>query len=235
MNLAYYTCFYGSNNNEAFAIPPLPSSTHNCYYYTNNQDLLNTLKTTQWIGVFDDKPTTDDMIESCMASKHVKVLPHLYKELKDYDYLVYLDSKLKKLNESLIESHIQTYFIKQNYALLLRKHVFWQNGIWYEYEQSMKQERYLIQSDNYKKYIHERLDSGLSARVSIQCQCGLLIRNMKHPKIVNINNTWMRHILACGIQDQISFFFVQQFYSRGTILPFTEFPFLRGASNLLKN
>ena len=34
LNLAFYTCFYGSINNVAFKIPEIPSLKYKCYYYT---------------------------------------------------------------------------------------------------------------------------------------------------------------------------------------------------------
>ena len=37
--------------------------------------------------------------------------------------------------------------------------------------------------------------------------------NMKHNKINTINTTWYQHIKECGIQDQISFFFVKQLFN----------------------
>ena len=97
-NLAFYTYFYGSNNNSAFNIPPIPSLKYKCYYYTNNNTIFELLKNTNWIGIYDDKPTTDDVIESCMIGKHIKTMPHEYTELKDYDFLCFLDSKLAKVN-----------------------------------------------------------------------------------------------------------------------------------------
>jgi hypothetical protein len=48
---------------------------------------------------------------------------------------------------------------------------------------------------------------------------------MKHEKIKEINNTWYQHIQECGIQDQISFFFVKQLFN-DYIYPFTEIPFV---------
>ena len=44
---------------------------------------------------------------------------------------------------------------------------------------------------------------------------------MKHEKINLINETWYAHIQECGIQDQISFFFVKQLFD-AYIFPFTE-------------
>jgi len=224
MNLAFYTCFYGSNSNPAFAIPIEPSLKYKCYYYTNNSTIIEYLKNTHWIVIHDDKPTHDDLIESCMIGKHVKTSPHEYKELKDYDYLCYLDSKVNKISESFVEQFIDTYFVKQHYALLLREHWFINNNIWNEYNESMKQFKYQIQAEQYKKYIENQIKNGLCETTEHHCACGILIRNMKHEKINEINTTWYTHIKECGIQDQISFFFVKQLF-HGLIYPFTDNPF----------
>ena len=82
MNLAFYTYFYGSDINQSFKIPEIPSLKYNCYYFTNNKTILDMLKLTKWIYIYDDKPTNDDLIESCMVGKHIKTSPHDYKELK---------------------------------------------------------------------------------------------------------------------------------------------------------
>ncbi len=47
---------------------------------------------------------------------------------------------------------------------------------------------------------------------------------MRHEKNNELSSTWYQHIQECGIQDQISFFFVQQLFS-DIIYPFTETPF----------
>jgi len=89
----------------------------------------------------------------------------------------------------------------------------------------MKHYRYTLESEQYKKYIQNQINNGLSETTAQHCQCGFLIRNMKHSKMIEINNTWYQHIQECGIQDQISFFFVKQFYN-DDIYGFTEYPFL---------
>jgi hypothetical protein len=225
LKLAFYTCFYGSDNNQAYCIPELPSSKYKCYYYTNNSAMFETLKDTNWIGVYDDKPTTDDLIQSNMVGKHIKVMPHEYPELKDYDYLCFLDSKLGKVSETFVESYITTYFIEQNYALLLREHWFISGNVWNEYDASMSHERYRMESEKYKSYITNQVNSGLSENTPHHCACGFLIKNMKHEKMVEINTTWYKHIQECGIQDQISFFFVKQLFN-DYIYSFTEEPFV---------
>jgi hypothetical protein len=225
LNLAFYTCFYGTNNNPAFKIPELPSLKYKCYYYTNNNSIIELLKNTNWIGIYDNKQTNDDLIEACMIAKNVKVMPHEYDEIKGYDYLCFLDSKLDKVNEIFVEDFIIKYFIENNFALLLRKHWFIKNNVYDEYKESMSQKRYLMESEKYKNYINNQLENGLSGITKYHCACGFLIRNMKHDRIIELNKTWYKHIQECGIQDQISFFFVKQLFN-DYIYPFTEIPFV---------
>jgi len=223
-NLAFYTYFFGSNYNSAFKIPELPSLKYKCYYYTNNQSIFKMLKDTNWIGIYINIPTDDDLIHSCMIGKHIKTMPQEYNELKEYDYLCFLDSKLDNVSEKFVEDFIHKYFIENNYALLLRKHWFINDNVWNEYNESMKQKRYETQKEQYKNYIQKQINSGLSEITENHCACGFLIRNMKHEKIIEINTEWYKHIQECGIQDQISFFFVKQLFHE-YILPFTEIPF----------
>jgi hypothetical protein len=192
MNLAFYTYFYGSDKNPAFKITKIPSLKYKCYY-TNNSNLIEKLKDTKWIVIYDNKPTNDDLIESCMVGKHIKALPHEYKELKDYSYLCFLDSKLD-INENFIERYITKYFILQNYAILLKEHTFIKNSVWNEYNESIKQHRYRLESDKYKKYINKQISNGFNEITNNHCQCRLLIRNMTHKKIRDINTTWFEHI-----------------------------------------
>jgi hypothetical protein len=187
--------------------------------------MLYLLKDTNWIGIYDDIPTKDDQIESCMVGKHIKTMPHKYSTLNDYDYLCYLDNKLEKVNELFVEQMIHNYFIEQNYTLLLRTHWFVGNNVWVEYEQSMKQSRYSLECEKYKTYIQNQVNAGLNENTPYHCACGFLIRNMKHEKMVELNTTWYKHIQECGIQDQISFFFVKQLFT-DYIHPFSEYPFL---------
>jgi hypothetical protein len=224
MDLAFYTCFYGSDNNYTWSLREVPSLKYNCYYYTNNKNMIEHIKHTKWIGIFDDKPTHDDTIESCMAGKHVKTSPHKYSELQNYTYVCYLDNRLDKVNIEFVESLIHTYFVEQNYALLLRQHYLFQGSVWREFNESMLQYRYQIQGDRYKSYINKQISNGLSEETSYHCACGFLIRNMKHEKINQINETWYEHIQECGVQDQISFYFVKQLFN-GYIHAFSEDPY----------
>lgn len=225
MNLAFYTCFYGSDTNTSFTIPILPSYRYPCYYYTNNQTMMDKLKKTKWIPIFDPKAIEgDDMFQSNMAGKHVRVLPHEYKELLPYTYLCYLDNKLEAINDVFIDECIQKYFIDQHYALIIREHHFVHDSVWNEYIESQKQERYIIESPKYKKYIEKQVRAGFNEKTMHHAATGFLLRNMRHEHTNNMNLLWYSHIQQCGLQDQISFFFVKQLFE-GSIYFLTESPF----------
>jgi hypothetical protein len=225
LNLAFYTCFYGAEDNPAFKIPPIPSTLYPCFYYTNNKKMIEMIEDTEWTGIYDDKPTVD-LIDSCMAGKHVKTMPHRYKELKDFDYTCFLDSKLGQINIAFVLQFIETYFIRNNYALLLREHWYLGGNIWHEYFESMKYPRYLPYSKTYIQYIESQLDAGLEETHPHHSAGGFLIRNMKHPETIRLNETWFQHIQQCGLNDQISFFFVKQLFPVDCILSFKEYPYL---------
>jgi hypothetical protein len=209
LNMAFYTCFYGSNKNIAFQIPPIPSTKYDCYYFTNNRLLFECcLNYTNWIPVFENKPTIDDLIESNMTAKHVKVCPQDYEELKKYDYLCFLDSKLTDVSEDTLCKFLNT----NTYPVCMREHPYWGGDVWREYNISMGQPRYALEKDKYLSYINSQVSAGLNTVTPTHFACGMIIRNMKDPKTIEINKTWYEHIQQCGIQDQISFFFVKQLF-----------------------
>lgn len=222
MNLAFYTCFYGDDSNVGFIIPKTPSLKYNCYYYTNNTNMFNDLKNTNWIGIYDNKPVTNDDLISARISKHIKVMPQTYTELKKYDYLCYLDSKIS-VDETIVEKQIEDYFINQNYALVLKRHGWIKDNVWNEYNEAMYQFRYRLESEKYINYIINQIRNGLSDKTNEHCLTGYLVRNMKHPKTIEMNTLWFDHIQDCGIECQISFFFVKQLFSE-YILSFSENP-----------
>ena len=220
LNLAFYTYFFGTNDNPAFAIPDVPSLKYKCYYYTNNKTIFEKLKETEWICIFIDIEFKDDVFEPNMYGKHLKAMPQEYQELKDYDYLCFFDSKINNLNVNFIEDYIHKYFINDNKALILRNHEFITGyNVWSEFYLSMHQPRYHIDHDKYLNYINKQLNIGFNVEDDYHCNTGFLIRNMKNTKIIELNSTWYSHIKECGIECQISFFFVKQLF-KDYIVPF---------------
>lgn len=90
----------------------------------------------------------------------------------------------------------------------------------------MGQQRYRNESVRYQTYIHTQVGKGLSPILvdSYHGATGILLRNMKHEKIQQINDTWYEHIQECGIQCQIAFFFARQSFPN-EIYTFQEYPF----------
>ena len=210
-------------------LPKEPSLKYDCFYYTNNKDILELIKDSVWIGVYDDVPVTENLVESQYSSKEVRVKPSEYKELLPYDYTCYLDSKLQDINELFIEDLIAKYFIEQNYVMLLRQHWYHHGSgggnVWEEAFESMFQSRYRAQMGIVNSYIRNQISKGFSPITEKHYATGLIIKNMKHERARELETVWWDHIKECGTQCQISFFFVKQLFD-GLIHPFSENPFL---------
>jgi hypothetical protein len=214
--LAYYTSFAGPDSKIADIwgygqIPPVPSDVFDCYYFTNNKTLFDRLQSTKWIPVFIDKMHKDDVYDSNIVAKEPKVCPHRFKELQNYEYLVYQDTKLSLKGDAIILNLIQNHgkqfmlFAMQHYGQLIGD-----TSVKREFDTSMNQERYANERHRYEAYIKNQVDLGFNPNDTLHVACGFLIRNNTHPRMVELNELWYSHILECGIQDQISFYFVKQ-------------------------
>jgi len=216
LNLAFYSVFIGSKSNIAYAVPIPPSKKYDCFFFSNNTTILEIAGQSGWKPIFYDVTPKEEVYESNILAKHVKVLPHLFLDTKTYNYTCYIDSKLAQIDEEIVEDLIQTYFMNGDVSMILRKHWFVQGSVWNEYEESMNQERYVNESERYRNYIHVQLNSGLQENSGTHTECNFILR--KHcPTQEKIDTTWFEHISQCGIQDQISFYFVRQLYQKHII------------------
>ena len=211
--LAYYTTFCGSDHNAANRIPPTPSHEYDCYFFTNNKNTFEKLKDTKWIPKFIDIEPTDDLVESSMLSKVLKATPESDISLTKYNYLCYMDSKLTYVNDELVLNIINTKFTN-DICFVLREHEVHRGSVWVEYNDAINyQERYRVQSDKYKTYIEKQVENGLSDNVTQpHYQTGFIVRDMTNPKTHKIDKIWHEHIQLCGIECQISFYFVKQLF-----------------------
>ena len=210
LNIKFYTCFFGDNNNPSYKIPPVPSKYYKCYYFTNNITLIEQLKQTDWIIVVVDIPVKNDLIKDAFDSKIFKCCPHFYKELNDAEYICYFDSKIE-VNSNRVISHILDF--NREEVLILPKHPFITQNIWDEYDEAVKQPRYDKQKNIYIKYINNKLNRGFNSHVDFHATTHFIIR--KNTKKCNeINEEWYSNVLECGIMCQISFFFIQQMYNK---------------------
>jgi hypothetical protein len=214
--LAYYTVFVGSDFQckgtwPTGRIPPAPSEVYDCYYFTNNHNLFEKLKETKWIPVFLNRNHKDDTFDSNMIAKEPKACPNHFNELLDYEYLVFQDTKLE-IKESIILDFIKNSLKNTMLAVKTHERTNKDTSVYGELKDSLLQGRYLLQKEQYERYIQKQIESGLLADDKCLCACGFIIRNNKHPKINEFNELWYSNILECGIQDQLSFYFVKQHY-----------------------
>jgi hypothetical protein len=208
--LVYYTCFFGDNNNIANKINNPPSLKYDCYFFTNNQNTYESLKNTNWIPIFINIPIKKTLTENAMDAKKLKACPHHFDILNKYEYTCYFDSKLYvKCHE--VESMIDNIFTSDDYLYIMGRHPFVKPNIWNEYNEAMHQERYAIEKERYYNYIMKQLNNGLKDTVENHYQTGFIIRRSSS-KTNEINELWYKHIKECGIECQISFFFIQQIY-----------------------
>ena len=208
--LAFYTCFTGNDNNIANKIPPLPSLKYPCYYFTNNLNVYQRLEKTSWRRIFmEDVPIYHSEVEDAMSCKRIRTCPHLYEVLKEYEYLCYFDSKISA-DEKKVEEYIEKLSLSDK-CLLLYEHPHSSNqmNVWDEFNLSMDQQRYILQKERYKEYIHKQLSNGYSEEISLR-PCGGFVIRKQCEQVIKFNETWYRHIQECGIQDQISLQFVCQ-------------------------
>lgn len=205
--LCFYTVYIGGSGQ----VSSVPSLEYDCYYFSNNVDLLKQATQAGWISIYRNIQTQSE-IESCFKAKHVKILPHTYDIFKQYKYTCFTDSKLDVVNENKIKELINKYMIEKQNSMILRRHWFVSPNVYAEVAESFLQGRYREQKDLIYTYIKRQIASGLSEITEDHMACGFIIRDMYNPITELINNTWYEHIEQCGIQDQISFFFVKQLF-----------------------
>jgi len=212
-NLAFYTCFIGSNENDSFLIPPLPSYKYPCIYFTNNPEATKYIVGTGWKFVLLDIPITNHPILDCMNCKEIRSCPHRFDELKDFDYVCWFDTKLK-VDEEKIETLIDE-LEKNNKSIVLSKHPYQFETVWGEYFEAIKYPRYVYESRKYHNYIESKIKENGTDKLNVHYCGGFSIRKLKDKdgRVIKYNEEWYQNILQCGIEDQISLQFVHQNYT----------------------
>jgi hypothetical protein len=210
-------------------IPKKPAK-YDGYFITNNKWVYYRLKLTKWKPVYVentlntlfDNPT-EDLKETfknirridkttrkyffTKACKFLKLYPQDFIP-KTYDYVVWFDNKFNVNIEGTIKT-INSW--TPNISMMVHRHPFI-NNIKEELKESMLQQRYILDKDNYLNYIEKNVSNGLSTEHYNHFQCGYLLYNMNHSDTKLIQKTWHEHIKQCGINDQISFNFVAQVF-----------------------
>lgn len=213
--LAYYTAFFGGEDNYSYMIPDVPSQTADCYYFTNNKIIYDALDGTKYIRVFMDSiPVHDDPIKDTYSSKELKACPHRFPVLKNYAYLCWHDSKLNVFEDKIMKNLFALDSMHDK-LFMATKHPYsdTHKSVWDEYNLCLDVDKYILEMDKYKDYINSRIQYGYSDKNTIfYCGGWKLIKQC--PLAEEIGEFWLKEIQACGIQDQISLQFVVQKYGQ---------------------
>lgn len=218
MTLAVYTGFFGTSDNWANVVIDSPPGL-DCYYFTNNPDTYAGLEHTSWKRVWVDLPILPDANEGARQSKHLRCCPQDYPELREYEYLVWMDSKLKVTDVTKLLEAVED--LRHSGAVwAFTRHPLPYTSVWDEYTQAIQYEKYAIDQDRYHAYIESRLKAGYREDVPQRVCCGFNIRK-QGPKVDAIGRRWLLEIQECGIEDQISFQFVHQAHEEDIlVLPY---------------
>jgi hypothetical protein len=212
--LAFYTIFCGTTNDiikRGDVIPSLPSLDFPCYFFSDNLNTLVRAREKGWIAELLDGLPSHDVNISGMKSKDLKARPHTNSKLRKYRYTVYHDTKLT-VTESLILTILED--LPPNKSIAMCKHRIFSGSvsIWQEYNESLNQDRYRIEKDMMEMYINDNLNNGLSSIKTDHLSTGFIFRKMS--KITQeIGEVWYQNIVKCGIECQVSMFFVHQQYA----------------------
>ena len=216
MKIAVYSNFYGAdalitaNVNMSRVNPVYPH-----YFFTNNAVAAHRMTSVGWHAVQTHEEVSSDPAVSNMQAKHVKVLPHKYEVLREYEFLVYRDAKLAGLDFAMLPRIIAK-LVEKSIPAALPVHG---RGVVDEVVESMFQRRYLAERQRIVNYVNEELLAGWSPVNPVHFGCCTSVRNQRHKDIESLNNVWWSHIQRCGVQDQISFHFIAQMYA---ILPIPQ-------------
>ena len=207
--LAFYTVFCGTSENVANQVQDPPSKAFPCFFFTDNNTTFNLAKHQGWTPVCLGGHPSDDDVISNMKAKDIKARPHCNSVLQRYKYTVYLDSKLSVTDVEVI-AVMQAVPKEKPVAVRLHNILSSPTNVWEEFELAMTQKRYQKQRVQMKAYVEDKLCRGYKDTLQIHFWCSFIIRDMGAAVVEQIGEMWFQEILKCGIDDQLSMFFVHQ-------------------------
>ena len=204
--VAFYTCFFGTNENVSNVINRA-SENFSCFYISNNRETLIEARNLGWETVYIDEELTNNINKCSMMSKIYKCRPDIVDVLNTYKITIYIDSK-----NIVFYDEIYKIIEKCNYPLMIKINPIVYDGVWNEYNESINgQERYKSEREKIKNFIVKKTKEGYSEKGTMLWTT-LIIRNMKSNIVKEINSKWYEYVKECGIQCQVSFFFIYKEY-----------------------
>jgi hypothetical protein len=215
-NLAVYSTYCGTLQNLTFCARRYEN--YPAYFITNNRDVLPVAEANGWIPLLlEGMEPSDDPIVSATQAKLAKALPHRFEPLSQYDFLFYTDDKYK-LQETILPGLAASMRANRS-PMAMKLHPWLTPNVLLEYTESLGQKRYFDQRQMMIAYMTSQLNAGLKVQTDRHFTTNCILRDMRHPEIAALNETWYQHIQACGIECQVSFFFVAQLFANITALP----------------
>lgn len=219
-DIAIYSTYCGTTKNMTWcgsSYTEFPS-----YFVSNNIEVLRKVADAGWTPLYiEDLAVSEDPVISTMQGKFAKVFPDHIPSLSKYKALCFIDDK-HTVDESSLATTVDS-LLQSNAMIAFKKHPFIKPNVLSEYTESLGQARYFSGRDRMIDYITEQVNNGLKLTAPQHYAGTCIIRNTAHPKLAEFNQTWMEHISKCGIEDQISLFFVAQLFADIAILPNTVF------------
>ena len=221
MKLAVYTTFCGHVDRITWKPNPIDSRFPH-YFVANDPHVFTVTNSFNWKPIYMDAELTHDATHCAQQAKVPKAMPHIFPELQEYDYLLYVDDKLT-FNLNRIEETIET-MEAMGSSIAMRTHntspkIDEKNNVLFDIIECMYQWRYRREWQRTVKYVNSQINLGKKLETKKYFATGLILRNMRHPDTQKINETWYDHIQQCGPQCQISFHFVAQEFKSLKILP----------------
>lgn len=212
-DLAFVTGYIGQAGDKG-RIPTVPLAGHS-YLITNLSEVAQAALEKGWTPIMNTCENTSTEIARTQASKPLKVFPQQFVSRvshKAYKYMVWFDNKFD-VNVAGVNDAVAQW--NPAHALILHRHPFLCGtdlacGADVELKESLLQHRYQLQEKQYVKYMEEEARAGFPTHGERHFQSGFLLYCLDHPDCAKIQRTWMAHIERCGIQCQISMYYVAQ-------------------------
>lgn len=198
MRIAIYTSIFGGYD-KLKPQPQFPGVDYLCF--TNES-----IKQNGWAVIPIKTPDESPRI----SSKRAKTSPHWYLE-RSFTHSIWIDGSITIVSPNFVERCLNSL---NKYAIACMDHpvgrCIFQEADGCRDMKKYKTQRVIEQATHYMRLGYPK-DNGLAA-------CGIIVRDMRHPKLREIGDNWMYENLVWTYQDQISFPFVlwknQHWYDR---------------------
>ena len=207
-NTCVISCIFGG---EFSVVYPAPLEFES-FFFTNSKYIKKEVEKKGWKYLYVDFEVYDCLAKSSFQSKFIKFLQFRfmseYKELLNFQKLVYVDHKFK-----LTDKHVSQLERKVEKSVLIRKTPKLKTTIWDEVKAANLQERYVDFMPQTLEYISVKLGQSYSENIRI-CNTGLIVYDLTDNVVSEIVDEVYSDLESVGTSEcQIIWAFVSQKFS----------------------